>query len=291
MIRISDQHNKKTDCGGRKLRPAAAVACGLVMAASMITGGCNPAPEGVLSPEEMAQLLADIHTGESVSSTERRTFSNDSIKRLLKQSILMKHGLTTEEFDSSLMWYGQHIDTYTKVYDRVIEILEDRIDELEKDGAYNANDDGSNMLSGIEFDGDSVDVWTSQRSAILSEHSPSTVIPFHLVSDQNWERGDRYVLSMTTHGLNGPLNVNIAVEYFDGSVDYASSMYVGDGARSLKLPLDSTKNAHYVFGNIILQPQPGNKVYMDSISLYRVRMAPYNAGQKINVKSIKRTRP
>ena len=67
----------------------------LLTALSAAVGGCNPAPDGVLSPDDMARLLADIHIGESVSETERRVFNNDSILRVLKQSILQKHGMTT----------------------------------------------------------------------------------------------------------------------------------------------------------------------------------------------------
>ncbi|MDE6826066.1 MAG: DUF4296 domain-containing protein, partial [Paramuribaculum sp.] len=92
-----------------KINAAAVI---LLTALSAVAGGCNPAPDGVLSPDEMAEVLADIHIGESVSETERRVFNNDSIRRVLKQSILMKHGLNSETFDSSLMWYGQHIDLY-----------------------------------------------------------------------------------------------------------------------------------------------------------------------------------
>lgn len=257
-----------------------------------VVGGCNPAPEGVLSPEDMAQLLADIHTGESVSETERRTFSNDSMRRVLKQSILLRHGLTTEEFDSSLMWYGKHIDLYAKVYDRVIEILEDRVSHLESEGVYNGGDNGGDVnLAGIEFDGDSIDVWTAQRSMILTDKSPSTQIPFHLVNDPNWQPGDRYILNVTAHGIQSPMGLTMAVEYYDGSVDYTSSQIVGDGHRQIKLPLDSAKNAHYVYGLISTRPKKDNRLYLDSISLYRVRLAPYNAGERFNVKHLKRTRP
>ncbi len=58
----------------RKLKVAAALA---VLALS----ACSKVPSGVIAPEEMAQLLADIHTGESVIDMNRMEFSSDSAKQ------------------------------------------------------------------------------------------------------------------------------------------------------------------------------------------------------------------
>lgn len=272
-----------------KINAAAVI---LLTALSAVAGGCNPAPDGVLSPDEMAEVLADIHIGESVSETERRVFNNDSIRRVLKQSILMKHGLNSETFDSSLMWYGQHIDLYTKVYEHVTEILEDRITRLESEGVYNAQENSRETnLASIEFDGDSVDVWTMARSYMLTDRGPVTQIPFHLTNDNNWEKGDRYIMNLTTHGLKGQLGVTMAVEYFDGSVDYFNSLIAGNGKRNIKLALDSAKNAHYVYGVISSQPVKDSRLFIDSLSLYRVRKAPHNAGERFIVKHLEHSRP
>lgn len=256
-----------------------------------VAGACNPAPEGVLSPEDMAQLLADIHTGESVGEMERREFSSDSMRRVLRQSVLAAHGLSSEELDSSLMWYGKHIDIYSKVYDRVTEILEDRITRLENEGVYNSNDDSRASLGSIEYDGDSVDVWTGQRSVMMTAGGPSTIIPFQLVNDQNWARGDRYCLQLSTHGLQGTMQLSMAVEYYDGSVDYASKTVTGNNLKELKIPVDSAKNAHYVYGTISVNPKGDSRVFVDSITLYRTRLAPYNRNEFFMVKHLKNARP
>ncbi len=90
----------------------------IVIAAAIIMQplitGCKRVPSSIIQPEEMAQLLADIHTGESVAEQNYGEFCNDSTKRILKQSIYARHGVSEEIVDSSLMWYGHNLERYQK---------------------------------------------------------------------------------------------------------------------------------------------------------------------------------
>ena len=42
---------------------------------------CSSTPDEVLPQEKMAQLLADIHIGESIVDAERTKYYNDSLKK------------------------------------------------------------------------------------------------------------------------------------------------------------------------------------------------------------------
>lgn len=44
----------------------------------------------------------------------------------------MRHGVTREQFDTTLVWYGHHIETYMKIYDRVVERLKAENEEAKK---------------------------------------------------------------------------------------------------------------------------------------------------------------
>ena len=91
----------------------------IVIAAAIIMQpfitGCKRVPSSIIQPEEMAQLLADIHTGESVAEQNYGEFCNDSTKRILKQSIYARHGVSEEIVDTSLMWYGHNLERYQKM--------------------------------------------------------------------------------------------------------------------------------------------------------------------------------
>ncbi|WP_290375446.1 hypothetical protein, partial [uncultured Muribaculum sp.] len=69
-------------------------------------------------------------------------------------------------------------------------------------------------------------------------------------------------------------NWTMAVDYTDGTSDYMTSSVNQDGWNELKLVTDSAKTAKYIYGNISMNPIPGESVYLDSISLVRSRFSP-----------------
>lgn len=51
----------------------------LVSAASVVlAAACSSVPDGVLDKEDMASLMADIHTAESMMELDRVSYRNDS---------------------------------------------------------------------------------------------------------------------------------------------------------------------------------------------------------------------
>lgn len=243
---------------------------------ALSTVSCDRTPDGVIKPDEMAELMADIHVAESVADTERRQFQSDSMKQLLKQSVLARHGYDVAVFDSSLMYYGQHIDRYAKLYDDIVAILEKRIADAEEAAATDGNT--AALASGeinISVDGDSVDVWGLPRTVTFSPVSPVASLPFGLNSDNYWERGDVYTLRGKLVGVNQGLVINLAVEYMNGTVDHITVRSLGNGWRSATLNLDTALVARYVYGTIEYTPNSDNadtyKAVLDSVSLVRTR--------------------
>lgn len=233
-----------------------------------VLSSCSTRPDGVLSQEEMAQLLADIHTAEGVVESNGRGYSTDSAKRVLRQSVYARHGVSSEVVDSSLSWYGYNMEKYVEVYDRVIEILEERVElAQEKAGAST----GTTTDMTITFEGDSVDVWTGVKYRRLAENMPADFITFNLSSDANWEKGDVYTLRGKFFDIKEPVEVTLAAEYADGTFDYVTRYFNGDGWHDAKIVLDSIKNARYVYGVAKYNPLKAQVAFVDSISLYRTR--------------------
>ncbi|MDE6248860.1 MAG: DUF4296 domain-containing protein [Paramuribaculum sp.] len=256
--------------------PFLCIATALCVLSGVLTS-CSTTPSGVIPPEKMSQLLADIFTGESVVDNNSRAFKDDSVKTALLVSIYKRHGVDAATVDSSFMWYGKHMDLYTEVYDRTIEILEDRLNK--------ATLAADNLGTGpsVALEGDSVDVWPSIRYLRLTPDMPSEIVPFSLSSDRHWERGDTYTLSFKLNGDEfNPTSVTIAAEYYDGTTDYTRSSLRGEGWKSITLVLDSTRAASNVFG-VIAHPMgdDASKVTLiDSISLYRTRWIPGTSSSK-----------
>ncbi|MDE6556001.1 MAG: DUF4296 domain-containing protein [Duncaniella sp.] len=228
--------------------------------------GCGKTPSGILSVNKMAQVMADVHTAEAVIDGNSRTYQTDSAKRALMQSIFIKHGVTSEQVDTSFYWYGNHLEEYMKVYDLTIQTLEERIARAERAGAK--SEDAPHQVSD---DGDSVNIYRSVPSIRLTASAPSEFIPFHFMTDKNWDRGDRYVLAARSLYANSPMEMMLVVDYNDGSAEYVTSRESSDQTQRIVLVTDSNRVATSVYGYLRYRPSTSETVFIDSISVSRVR--------------------
>ena len=229
---------------------------------AMLLTSCNSTPDEVLPQEKMAQLLADIHIGESIVDAERTKFYSDSLKKTVKQSILVKHNVSQAQLDTSFSWYGHHIEEYIAVYDRVIEILDDEINE------YGSLTD---ELASVTLDGDSVDTWKGVSHYKFTKNSPSQFLSFNLPKDYTWKNGDFYTWKIKVGNKLSQIKWSIAADYSDGSSEFINSTATNEGWNEIQLVSDSTKTLNRVYGYIYITPNDSENVYIDSISLIRKR--------------------
>ena len=87
---------------------------------------CDRTPRGVLSVNKMADLIVDLKLAEAYIEAHNRDFDSDSSKQVIKQSIFKKHGITQQDYDSSLVWYAHNMEDYTKAYDKAVGKLQHR---------------------------------------------------------------------------------------------------------------------------------------------------------------------
>ncbi len=238
----------------------------LIVMLALACVSCDRTPGYVIKPKKMAALLADIHKGEGVVDLQGSHYRNDSVKKVLKQSIYMHHGVTQEDVDTSLAWYGHNIDVYKEMYGMVIKQLEDELNDADI-----AADGKSVQVSVV---GDSVNVWSELPYRRFSPQSPSDFIRFKFNSDENWEKGDSYTWKLYANNHVLPISWTICADYNDGSTDYISSKFYGGGWQELKLHTDTAKTLRSVYGALQYLPMKGETSYIDSISLTRVRFSP-----------------
>jgi len=227
----------------------------------------------------MAELLADIHIGESFVESNYQDFPSDSMRMLMKQSVIYHHGYTMEQVDTSFMWYGAHLDTYQEVYDKAIAIIERRI----------AEDNSSRSVKlKMENNVDSSDVWTGAPRYQLSTLSPSRYIVFNVPVGKDRPKGDMYTLRASFTNLPSMARWIIQAMYDDGSLEILQTRFSGDGRHEMTFYTDSVKAATRIYGSVELDMTnaPGTTI-VDSVSLIRKPLIPRLYPQRYRQRTIK----
>lgn len=220
--------------------------------------------------------MADVYRGESMVEFNGNIYTNDSTKKVVKQSILAAHGVSQEEFDSSLTWYGRHIEEYIKVCDGAIALLENELEMIPNDV----------LATSLQIAGDSAQVWVLPTYYRITSKLPSRFISFSLDKDDEWEPGDAYELSYKVYIGKNPISSVMAVNYEDSLTEYASTYTTESGWQRLIVRLDTTRVASKVYGYINFNPEEGEVLYFDSVSLLRTRTEPSRYYRRSNLKKI-----
>ena len=256
--------------------------------------GCSSAPDGVLGKNDMADLLVDMNIGECVVEMNFREYNNDSLKKVLRQSILADHGLTSADYDRSIEWYGRNMDKYQDVYDEVIRRLEKRIAEeklnLSSDDINTtiAQPTPSSAPTQTSFEGDSVDIWTQPRFYIFSSRIASEYVTFSVARDANFRVGDVFTWRLKLANQGQPVKWGLFATYDDNTIDMAVSDGLNifatnageSGYQTLVLRTANHKMPNRVFGFIRVRPSGKEQVKIGDITLVRSRYS--SAADEVN---------
>lgn len=225
---------------------------------------CDSKPDYVLSDEEMILLLIDIHKGEVMCEVNNADYNNDSLKRVVKQSIYMKHGVNQEQFDSLMVWYGHNIENYLKIYEEIIS----RLEVEEKSVIAEAARAGESI---IEV-GDSVNIWIGTPVYLFVPNSSNNIMSFDVASDETFEKGDRFEFSFRVFNNKKEADMFMAIDYTDGATSYISASINSEDKHSLKLQADSMRVLERIYGYLKYDATDANIVFVDSINIARERL-------------------
>ena len=229
---------------------------------ALAAASCSKTPRGIIAPDKMSRLLADVYRSEAAIDFNPGYYAGDSMKQVVRQSVFEAHDVTKAEFDSSLVWYGHHIDQYLKVCDNTITILETEMKAI-------PDDDGATNLMLVA--GDSASVWPRERYLHITPSFPTKYLTFKLLPDENWEPGDHYELQFKLINPRSTVKSNLTVDYTDGRSSWVNTSRDDEGWSKVTLILDSTRTAAAIYGLLEFDPVNGEHMYVDSISLIRTR--------------------
>lgn len=97
-------------------------ACILLIALCLLSG-CSLRPRKVLSKKHMQEVLYDLYRTDGILQTAGYSYGQDEEVAKYYQEVLMRHGITQAQFDSSLVWYTAHPKQFKTIYPPVVERL------------------------------------------------------------------------------------------------------------------------------------------------------------------------
>lgn len=221
----------------------------------VLSSACGRRPKGVLSDDEMADVMTDMKLAESYANTYGGSPS-DSIPQRLAQSVLDAHGVSRADFDSTLSWYGRNFDDYVALYDK----MEKRLAQKQKDYVPESS-------AGKE---DGNDLWPYMHRVLVSPKGNSDGFTFSIsVPDIVPGEALKWMMRLNSDAEGKML---IGVDYADGKSDYVVQQIAGNRKTEMTIVTDTALAVKRIFGNFRVRPR-GNPLWIDSISLTHIKLS------------------
>lgn len=248
-----------TDISRRSIVQLRALVILALTAVAVASCGSSHKNGDVIPKKKMIGLMADTHRAEAIIDMAYGKYSTDSARAALRQSVYVKYGVTQAQFDSSLMYYGAHLDQYNEIYEAVLEQLQKESDRL----AASATDY-------VAVGGDSVNIWNISPYQRVSPRMSPSMLTFSLTADETWRRGDSYTLQFRIVNKGAAARAGIFMNYDDGSVEMITST-ADDASPKTELTLvaDTTKVPLGVYGYTVIEARADADALVDSLALVR----------------------
>lgn len=242
----------------------------LSLVISLLTA-CEKRPEGVMSESKLVDVMTDMELADAYFNTSKGG-SGKLSKDMLHASVLKKHGITQEEMDSTVAYYGKNIDDFYKLYAKV-----DR--NLKK----------QSLTGEIEKQEEENNIWPYGDFAMLMANQTSDGIVFSIPLE-GVTPGEALEWRMRFSSSDG-VEAMLGVEYENGGSTLMKKSATGN--KSIKIPIQTDTAAHVkrVFG-VMTAPSTATPVYVDSIRLVKMPFDSVSYQRNINLqKNIRPTEP
>lgn len=182
---------------------------------------CKPTtPDGILSPDEMEDVLYDMHKAQAMYDQEQKRESTADILAL-RASVLKKYDITQAEWDTSYNYYCRNAHQLWDIYNSLSQRVERDVVAL------------GGKIDGIQGEeADTANVWKSESSFILMQQSPYNIYSFAINPDSTFQDGDRINLQYDVQFIfqDGYRDVTayLAIYYDNDSIYTQVSHTTGD---------------------------------------------------------------
>ena len=234
-----------------------------------VYGSCKEIPEGVIMPDQMEEVLYDMHIAESVVEQDPSKYRDKAKKREVLAGVYEENNITKAEFDSSIVYYSKNLEAYLKIYDNVSErlgIIKDSL--VEELTAYELS-----LLSPV---GDSADVWKLDPQFILGDMDLYTK-RFVLMGDSNYRANDKMVWSMNPLNIDSvnPLYFTLAYEVKIGELVQHDTILYAPGVYTYEMHVPQLTTHSKLMGAMTVlnvdSVDAGELFFIDDVTFMRYR--------------------
>ena len=243
--------------------------------AILLLAACKPTvPSQVIQPDDMEEVLYDYYLSNGMAITpgeEGGNYTREYYHRLA----LKKHGYTQADFDTSMVWYYNHLEDLFRIYERVQHRLgEDAL-------AQGTSIRELQQFTTYSLSGDTTDVWEGKRFLLLYPQAPFHVYQFRQRADSSYHAGDSFLMAFGTTFLvqSGMRNaqVYLSLTYDNDTIITREYGVPPSGKGVVRIP-EEDHRLKELRGYIIMNRRDNQRMdndvcmlFLDRIHLLRIR--------------------
>lgn len=244
----------------------------------------------VLAPKKLEAILFDYHLAQvminDLPSTERYK------KDLYFDYVYDKHGVTSAEVDSALVYYARYPEALSEVYEN----LSVRIKNTQKRLAEEDTQFESHMPVAVV--GDSADLWYETRVKLMYPSVLGNRFNFTVPSDTNFKANDRFewsgevmFLPDEADSVNHYLHLSLMAKFANDSVMSVDTMLYTSGAYNLLLTDTLGARLNTLYGNVYYKSKElGHDALLYGMRLMRYRKSATTASSPVDsIRSVPNT--
>ncbi len=240
---------------------------------------CKPkTPSQFIQPDDMEDILVDYYMARSLA---QRNIDRGYTQALYEEAVFQKHGVTKDDFDSSLVYYYTRADRFNPILQRVADRLEERALVL------GATEGEIGKYASFNSTGDTANIWAERSNMAMMPVPPYNRWDFTLEGDSTFRKGDSFLLQFMTNYMYQSGNKTgiayLAVDYQDTTIA-RNLRFTSSGLSQLRFPANP-KDIKQIRGYFYLdggheETTTTRLLFMSNVQLIRFHDPKYEETQK-----------
>ena len=205
----------------------------LIACLALLTSCGKEIPDEIIQPSKMERVLYDYHLTLGMSENSKNTE-----KEARKNYIFQKHGITSAEFDSSMVWYTRESKELMSIYENLNKRFKREYEHVERLLESREEANTRSFASG-----DTVDIWMKEDILWFTKAPLNNRLTFEIKADSTFHPRDAFDWNMDYYFMTeGEAIMGLNVIYENDSVIGMTKSITKSGPQSIYLHTDSAYN-------------------------------------------------